>query len=253
MNLLAFDWKGVFAHFRQLDTNSSSLSYSLPPPTVIAGTVAGVLSLERDSYYGLFTRDRLKMCVQIRTRPRKIMQTVNYAKVKTWTELYRPLGSEHTQIPMELLVAESFPAGVLHYRIFLWCRDDEVFALLKESFEGNRCPHVPFMGSAPFFSWLEWPGPVEVLAEIPPGTETVVDGAVDLDLVEPYSIVLDPDEGDPPAYFREHMRREFLPGREPGPLVDVIWEKNRGKVRAKFKKPVYRVRVAGAESNILLY
>ena len=253
MDLLAFDWKGMIAHFRQFDTNSSSLSYSLPPPTVIAGTVAGLLELERDSYYDLLSRQRMKMAVQLLVRPRKIMQTVNYAKVKSRSELYRTLDSEHTQIPMELVVAETFPKDVLHYRIFLQFQEVEVHDLVEEMLRKNRCSHIPFMGSAPFFSWLEWPGPVEVLEKIPPGTETAVNGAVDLDSIEPYSIVLESGDGEAPAYFREHMRREFGPGREPGPVLDVLWEKNSGKVRGRFKQPVYRVKVADETSNILLY
>jgi len=60
MKLLIFDWKGRMGHFRKLDTNSSSLTYSFPSRTTIAGMIAGVLGYEKDSYYELFRRKGAK-------------------------------------------------------------------------------------------------------------------------------------------------------------------------------------------------
>ena len=51
MDLLVFDISGKFAHFRKYYTNSSSLTYLVPPRTSIYGLIAGILGLERDSYY----------------------------------------------------------------------------------------------------------------------------------------------------------------------------------------------------------
>jgi len=63
-------WKGMFAHFRQFDANSSSLSYSFPPPTVITGMIAGLFGIERDEYYKLFGKRFLELTVQLLTPPR---------------------------------------------------------------------------------------------------------------------------------------------------------------------------------------
>jgi|Deesub1362B_J571_1020462.scaffolds.fasta_scaffold01300_6 CRISPR-associated protein Cas5h len=253
MNLLAFDWKGIFAHFRQFDTNSSSLSYSLPPPTVVAGTVAGLLELERDSYYELLNENNMQMAVQILSRPRKIMQTVNYAYIKNRQDLYRSLDDEHTQIPMELVVSETFPEGELHYRIILSFRHKDVELMLEKILREKMSAHIPFMGSAPFFSWIEWPGEVKILEEIPPGTETIIRGVAALHLIKANSISLEPLDGQMPTFFREHVRREFLPDREPGPVIDLIWERNRDKIKAIFRKPTYRIQIGDQESTILFY
>lgn len=64
MKFLVFDLKGKFAHFRKFYTNSSSLSYLVPPRTVIEGMVAAILGFERDSYYDMFSAENLLVAVQ---------------------------------------------------------------------------------------------------------------------------------------------------------------------------------------------
>ena len=49
MKIIVFDIKGKFAHFRKFYTNSSSLTYGIPPRTAICGILAAILGLERDS------------------------------------------------------------------------------------------------------------------------------------------------------------------------------------------------------------
>ena len=57
MEILAFNIRGKFAHFRKFYSNSSALSYFIPPRTTIIGLIAGMLGLERDSYYEDFSLD----------------------------------------------------------------------------------------------------------------------------------------------------------------------------------------------------
>lgn len=48
--VLIFDIKGPMAHFRKFYTNSSSLSYLVPPKTVVAGLIAGLLGLPSERH-----------------------------------------------------------------------------------------------------------------------------------------------------------------------------------------------------------
>lgn len=65
--VIIFDIMGRNAHFRKFYTNSSSLSYLVPPRTVIAGLIAGLLGLpserftndEKETYYEKFKSGKL--------------------------------------------------------------------------------------------------------------------------------------------------------------------------------------------------
>jgi CRISPR-associated protein Cas5h len=242
-HFLAFDWKGFMAHFRQFDANSSALSYSFPPPTVVAGMLAGVLGIEKDEYYERFNRSNLQIAVQIVTPPRKLVQTLNYIYAKSANDLNMSGENLHTQIPAELLVAPSFPQAPLHYRIFLKTAETALAGELEEALQQSKFRYLPYLGSAPFTCWIEWLGMPEGSDEIVSAEPAIVNTVVPLAAIELRSLRMEPLDGILPAFFREHVRREFLPGREPGEVIDVVWERNRGKIKAQFKEPVYRLQL----------
>lgn len=249
---LVFDWKGFMAHFRQFDANSSSLSYSFPPPTVIMGMLAGILGIERDQYYTMFAPDQVRLGVQIRTVPRKIMQTVNYIFAKSPNDLNMSGENLHTQIPVEFVVAKNFPKAPLHYRIAVQCLNIDLKLRLQQAIEQIRFKYLPYLGSAPFGSWLEWPGEPEEVEQIKEA-EAIVDTVVDLKSLDLQSISLDIIHHQPPAFFKEHMRRNFDQERIPGDLVDIIWERNRGKIKARFTQPIYQLLVNGEQFMVTLF
>ena len=238
---LAFDWKGFMAHFRQFDTNSSSLSYSFPPPTVVYGMLAGLMGIEKDQYYKRFSHQYIRVGVQIVTPPRKLMQTVNYIFAKGPQDLNMSGENLHTQIPMELLLANGFPNEPLHYRIFLKISEPGLADDIREVLVNARYRYLPFLGSAPFSSWLEWLGPPEIVEPLDASGPVVVDTVAPLMAIELRSLLMEPLDGVWPAYFREHVRQEFLPGRQPGAVQDVVWERNRGKLKARFLEPPFRL------------
>lgn len=240
-NILICDWKGMMAHFRQFDSNSSSLSYSFPPPTVITGMIAGILGVEKDSYYKLFNKERLRMGIQITTPPRKMMQTINYIYAKSPGDLNMSGDNIHTQIPAELLVTENFPHSPLLFRLFFKFSDNEIFQEVSSLLQETKFKYLPFLGSAPFTSWLEWIGIPDRIELEDSNNEQIVDTVIPANVIDPQSLKLDSIDGKPPAYLREHIRREFLPGREPGDLMDIIWERNRSKIWAKFNCTVYKL------------
>ncbi|MFQ5627836.1 MAG: type I-B CRISPR-associated protein Cas5b [bacterium] len=239
---LAFDWKGYMAHFRQFDANSSSLSYSFPPPTVVCGMLAGVIGIEKDEYYDTFSRKNLQVGVQVVTSPRKLMQPVNYVFAKRANDLNMSGDNLHTQIPMELLISRAFPREPLHYRIFLKFTELSLAAQIENALHNTAYRYLPYLGSAPFTSWLEWIGAPESAEQVNTAEPAIVDTVAALSVIELRSLRMEAIDGVLPAIMREHVRREFLSGREPGSVLDVIWERNRGKIMARFVEPIYRFR-----------
>lgn len=52
--LLIFDIKGEYGHFRKYNTTTSPLTYSIPTRTAIAGMLGAILGMEREICDGLY-------------------------------------------------------------------------------------------------------------------------------------------------------------------------------------------------------
>jgi CRISPR-associated protein Cas5h len=138
---LIFDIKGAIAHFRKFYTNSSSLTYSFPPLTVVSGMIAGFLGMPRDSYYELFSSSNCKIGLSIKTPLRKVMQTVNYIRTKNEGELNGSAG--HTQIPIEFIFPQK---DIIRYRVFFFHKDDRLLEEFKERLFHNTPIYPVYLG-----------------------------------------------------------------------------------------------------------
>ncbi len=112
LKLISFRVSGQFAHFRKFYTNASSLSYLIPPRTVIMGMLASVLRYERDSYYEAFHPEKFRISTAVTpgVQIKKKIQSMNYLHFKYHNLLCRGTGegkNMHAQCKLELLVPES--------------------------------------------------------------------------------------------------------------------------------------------------
>jgi CRISPR-associated protein Cas5h len=144
MKVIVFDVKGKFAHFRKFYTNSSSLTYGVPPRTTIAGMIAAIMGFERDSYYEIFSSDKLKIGVKKLTPTKKILQTLNYIRATSMSELITP--KDHTQVPFEILVGDT----ELSFRIYVTHNNLDLLNELEERIRKNQLAYPPYLGSANF-------------------------------------------------------------------------------------------------------
>jgi CRISPR-associated protein Cas5h len=153
MKMLIFDLIGKMGHFRKIDTNSSSLSYSFPPRTTIAGILAGILGMERDSYYEVFSPNQCQIAISVRTPIRKVMQTVNYMFVTSKSHVNNSKG--HTQIPLEFVLPGRDEAN-LRYRIYFSHRDSSVYESVKKRIQSSRYVYPPYLGLSELLGQLNW-------------------------------------------------------------------------------------------------
>ena len=160
--LISFDLCGKMAHFRKYYSSSSALSYTIPPKTTIIGLIAGMLGLERDSYYDKF--DNWFVGVQVISPVRKIFQKMNYLKVEKSMNIslennnFEITGvNSRTQIAVELLLPENIRTDVIKYRIFLGVKDknDLFFSQLKKCLSRNRFEYGVALGTANMIGYFE--------------------------------------------------------------------------------------------------
>jgi len=229
--LLIFDVKGPMAHFRKYYTNSSSLSYLFPPRTVAVGLIAGLLGLpserytrEKDAaYYDKFDEKRCLVAVSLRSKIRRIMQTVNYIRTKSLSEVDGSAGG--TQIPLEILLPEK--DGEIIYRIYFYHLNEEVYDKLKERLEEQRFVFPPYMGITEFLASVDYIDEGRVSKN--PNQEIELNTVCKLNEVE-----LD-FSGNDLQYITEKMPTGFLNDRTPRKPEEYVFEIKGKHMKVKLK------------------
>lgn len=241
MDILIFDIKGRFAHFRKFYTNSSSLSYSIPPRTALQGLISAILGIERDKYYEEFGGDNFRVAVKKLNITRRIMQTVNYMKATSLNEVINP--KEHTQIPFEIITGEE---GV-QFKIYVCIKDNNIMKELTERIKNKAYVYTPYLGAAPFNCSLEFVDLVEGIEEksedyivisTPIPSEVIVKGGLDL-RYKNYMLV------------RETMPTEFLKDRVIGKTTSYIFDERGSAIRSKINSSYVKLNYKDSSENIL--
>lgn len=131
MQVIQFNLQGKMAHFRKYYSNSTALSYYVPPVTTIKGILAGVLGMERDSYYKLFSNQQCQIAISVQSRIKKITQTMNLLNVDGINDLCGA-GRNRTQNDTEWIVPENIRTGIISYGVVVKHNDVKVIEKLQE-------------------------------------------------------------------------------------------------------------------------
>lgn len=129
MKVLSLRLCGKMAHFCRYYSNSSALSYSVPPRTTITGILAGLLGYERDSYYERFDLDQCQIALANAAPIKKSVQKLNLLMIKTLSDAN---GSQenHSQCATELVLPQNIRTGMLDYHIWIHHQDPEMMERL---------------------------------------------------------------------------------------------------------------------------
>ena len=150
--LLVFDVVGTVAHFRRFDTNSSSLTYHVPPRTAVAGMLGAVLGLSFAEVPAVFSTSRCRIGVALKVPVRTITTTVNYLNTKKGVEDWH--GHRfRTQVPVEWVLPAK--GDVLRYGVFLVHEDDHLVRELYALTSQNRSRYPVYLGTAQCCAWVE--------------------------------------------------------------------------------------------------
>ena len=237
--ILIFDIKGPMAHFRKFYTNSSSLSYLFPPRTVVAGIIAGILGLpsERFSkdktkiYYELLNKNNCFIGLGLKSKIRKIMQTVNYSFTKTQNN--QILFGKPTQIPVEILLDYQF-GNEITYRIYFSCSDgnENLYNDLKNIIKDDKFNYPPYLGISEFLATTKYVNETEI---IPDKTTNNIEIS---SVCKLKNIDLNFDKSGF-QYLVEKMPTGFLNDRTPLETEDYVVEVNKGTILGKPKTKYY--------------
>ncbi|TCS78788.1 type I-B CRISPR-associated protein Cas5b [Tepidibacillus fermentans] len=165
MKLLSFHLRGKMAHFRRYYSNSSALTYSVPPRTTIIGMIAGLLGLERDSYYEMFSLEQCHISIVNREPIKKMIQKMNLLKIEN-TNDFNGSQEYHSQTATEIILPQNIRTGFIDYHIYFHHQDHSIMnqleQLLTKSKFGYTSLGISFaLGTAQHLGWIEYEGIVE--------------------------------------------------------------------------------------------
>ncbi|OJV36080.1 MAG: type I-B CRISPR-associated protein Cas5 [Bacteroidia bacterium 43-41] len=156
--LLIFDIKGEYGHFRKYNTTTSPLTYSIPTRTAIAGMLGAILGMEREICDGLypegaepvqefFSKEQSGVAVQIINPVKK--ENVGFNLINTKGSFYDLTRAGRTQIEFELLKDP-------HYRIYLAMDNQDKFEELSERIANKKHHFTPYLGLAQFTAQIDF-------------------------------------------------------------------------------------------------
>jgi len=242
-SILSFKLYGRFAHFRKFYTNASSLSYLVPPRTVIIGILGSLLKLPRDSYYEIFNENYCKISVAIveGTIIKKMTQSINMLHDSYFKYLSQGRGkfiSIHSQCKLELLYSE--PGCPIEYIVYLSMPPgDEYYRQLEQNIRSSVPGYGIYLGQRQFRANIEF---MNRYAE---KDIQVIGEAEMLDSICLHENVINFfDNNDVNIVIEQipvHMKKETIekakiqPGREPVSIKRVLFEKTGKRLYGKFK------------------
>jgi len=188
MKILSFCINGKMAHFRKYYSNSTALSYLIPPVTTLKGILAGLLGYERDSYYDIFSNVHCRTAILIKRPLKKMTQSMNLLKVESLNDL-NGAGKNHTQNDTEFIIPKSIREDYLSYQI-LFSHDDTLLMkgladCLTAGTDYYRSKAIALaLGSSACGGWIDQVQTVELEARVSRGEELDFYSAVVLNKVE---------------------------------------------------------------------
>ncbi|MHA1439585.1 MAG: type I-B CRISPR-associated protein Cas5b [Promethearchaeota archaeon] len=206
--ILIFDIFGPMAHFRNIQTNTSSLSYTFPPPTTIIGIIAAILGYKRDSYYKDFLPDNIFLSIGILKEIRKIIQTINY-------RFYEDPG--YTQIPVEILIPKKKNEHFLTYRIYFSMNNEKIYNNLKTKLSANSIHYPLYLGISELIAQINYIGEFLITKIKQKINEIKIHSVIN---IEELNIIEIPSNY---SFFIEIMRKNFKKNREPDKLIKIMY------------------------------
>jgi CRISPR-associated protein Cas5h len=230
--LLIFDIRGEYGHFRKYNTTTSPLTYSIPTRTAVAGILGAILGMEREIRDGVypegaepvqefFSKEHSDMAVQI-MRPVK-KENIGFNLINTKMSFYDLTRAGRTQIEFELVKD-------VHYRIYLAMEDTAKLDELADRIANKRHQFTPYLGLAQFTAQVDFVQRVTANEVASNGEFTEIITAVNMSKLQ----------GEPPVEFQReyfysanNMPISMNRDREVLEYTEVLIEKNGNPLRVR--------------------
>ena len=174
---IGFELFADMAFFRRGYTTTSTLTYSFPPKTVLAGLMAGILG-KRDGYRESFNASRIAVVITSPLRKLLLKQNMLYIKgeeIKSYNNSERRL-----QVPIQYILHPR-------YRVYFHA-DRDLYGQLKLMLENRNSLYTPYLGVANCIANITYLGEFTVSEKKVNETPAMIDSIIPLDVVPLTSI-----------------------------------------------------------------
>jgi CRISPR-associated protein Cas5h len=139
--VLVFDIWGDYAHYRNIETTTSPLTYSVPTGTALMGMISAIIGLDRDSYYTLLAPEKVRFAIKILRTIKKAR--INITLVDTSRGFFlRDIGENpRSLIPHEFVQDPK-------YKVFVWFESDDLRTKLRGFLKEHKSHYTPCLGTA---------------------------------------------------------------------------------------------------------
>lgn len=163
---LSFELRGEWGHFRRVEGNIVKQTYRIIPRTTVAGLVAAMLGLDRDSYYEAFSQNVSAVAVEPIDELRAInmpMNTLSTAKEHMTTMPSRGHARISMPDPSELRQQHNYEVLVEPaYRVDLQLANDDLRGRLQDRLRDGTSYYPPSLGLSEHLAEVTYLGEFEV-------------------------------------------------------------------------------------------
>lgn len=163
---LSFTVRGPWGHFRRIEGNIVKQTYRVIPRTTVAGLVAAILGLDRDSYYDRFGQDNSYVAIEPAARLRTMKLPMNtLSTAASDLSSLNPRGKLSIKLPDPSKPRQQHNYEVLvdpAYRIDVALDDDETYRQLRERLESGESYYTPSLGLSEHLASIEYHGEFDV-------------------------------------------------------------------------------------------
>jgi len=179
----SFTVQGPWGHFRRIEGNIVKQTYRIIPRTTVAGLLAAVLGMDRDSYYELFGPNTSAVAIE----PVRPIRTLNMPMNTLSTadanlQSLNGRGKLSVKLPDPTALRQQHNYEVLvepAYRIDVALADEKQYTELRSMLADGKSHYVPSLGLSEHLAELRFHGEFKVKPDpTPKDTPVTVDSAV---------------------------------------------------------------------------
>lgn len=162
-DVLVLEWQGMYAHFRDLSSNSTSLTYPAPPRSTVIGMLGLLLGLKEDEYPYVFSTEVCNIAVEPMSENVTQIEKFNYINNDE---------KNSANVGVEYLREKSL--DFVRYWIYVNHQDgkilDELEYLTKNS--SSKCG-APGMGKRHLISYVDFVARTQIREKSKKGNVTI--------------------------------------------------------------------------------
>lgn len=162
---LLFTVSGQYAQFRRIDTTTTKQTYRVPPRTTLAGLLAAILGLERDSYYETFAPGMSAIAIGIdhplRTRTIPVLELPTVEGTHFESKANNTLISPDTSLKNRQQRLREYVVDPA-YTIAVALADADTYERLRRHLSEGTSVYTPALGTSECLASIDYAGEVTV-------------------------------------------------------------------------------------------